>query len=759
MKKKMFLGLCSIALISLSVQNEVFAENSGIADGSEYQVPTEQSLTSEEPPLIEGQNGINMEEGKKEAREIEGKRLRDIFDYYIALEVATQLNKTVSDQVTVEELLSIKSIKISLYPKELSLRGVNNLQNLEELNLQDKALKQNQLSYLDGLTNLKKLNLSNSSITDINPLGSLTSLEELHLSGNKEITDISALSTLSNMKKISLFRTGVTNIDALIHMPSLTRIWMDGNTDDIDALSSLPQLEELQIGLSTKVDEKLQVIGGLTSLKRLDLSNSLISDVTPLLNLKELDELNLTENPIADASLLSGMSNLKYLNIIGTGTSDISFLGNLINLNSLYLNANGISDISILSQLVNLETLQLFNNKVSDVTPLSTLTNLKTLGLEKNDVSDISMLSGLTNIEQLWVGYNHITDVSVLDQFDKLISRTISGQTLNLPEQTATNGEVSFDLPNLVGENNEIVNYRSFSHDGWIQDNRAQWTNLDSSVTELTVNFGTAGKLSGTITIPVNHMESTIRTETYFINKDHYVIGGIIDNPDIKLVKLFVNDEEVSSTRPLRDGTFELPTNNKINSLEDDVKVVGYDRSGNVVDNIDVALAEGEILLTASDFTVYESTSITGTVDLIIDEVGLEINGVEQSKVSPRLGNYQFEIGSNDIYDEEDEVYVVGYENGVEVKRVKVAVSMPVIDATINEFTVGEDSNVTGTVSSNVKKVRIFINRRGYTIRDVEADGTFSVSGSAIRATTDIVEIAFMNESGEIIEKQPVTLK
>ena len=74
--------------------------------------------------------------------------------------------------------------------------------------------------------------------------------------------------------------------------------------------------------------------------------------------------------------------------------SDVSPLRNLKQLENLNLDANVIKDVSPLAELKRLEVLYLENNNISDVSPLAGLTNLERLDLRNNAISDFSLLSG-----------------------------------------------------------------------------------------------------------------------------------------------------------------------------------------------------------------------------------------------------------------------------------------------------------------------------------------------------------------------------
>lgn len=180
---------------------------------------------------------------------------------------------------------------------------------------------------------------------------------------------------------------------------------------DISALGSLVNLTSLN--LSENYISDIASLSNLTNLTSLNLGyNSYISDVSALSNLTKLTKLWLRHNQISDISALSGMTNLTELHLGVNCISDLSVLSNLTNLTELHLDGNTFNDISVLSGLTNLETLCMSHCNISDISVLSSLTNLRGLDISSTNVSDISVLSNLTNLYYLYLPHENITDYS-----------------------------------------------------------------------------------------------------------------------------------------------------------------------------------------------------------------------------------------------------------------------------------------------------------------------------------------------------------
>ena len=154
---------------------------------------------------------------------------------------------------------------------------ISDVEPLTDLGLSWK-LNISDLTGLEHMVNLTKLDLQNNKISDLSPLASLTNLTWLHLKYNKMI-DVSPLASLTNLNWLNL---------------------QDNQISDLSPLASL------------------------TNLAWLNLQKNQISDLSPLASLTNLTELNLTNNNISDLSQLAPLTNLTVLTLSRNEISDLS---------------------------------------------------------------------------------------------------------------------------------------------------------------------------------------------------------------------------------------------------------------------------------------------------------------------------------------------------------------------------------------------------------------------------------------------------
>ena len=190
-----------------------------------------------------------------------------------------------------------------------------------------------------------------------------------------------------------------------------------------------------------------------TNLKRLELHNSPIDDLTPLANLKKLREITIWDSKLDDLTPLAGLIQLEFLAIQNfrarNQISDLTPLSGLIQLEYLYTSDNEISDLTPLTGLTNLVDLGLSHNQISDITPLAGLTQLIHLAISANQISDITPLTGLTNLQFLELQLNPVVDITPLARLTELKGAILGGNEISdLTPLTGLTNLLALDLDN-----------------------------------------------------------------------------------------------------------------------------------------------------------------------------------------------------------------------------------------------------------------------------------------------------------------------
>lgn len=168
--------------------------------------------------------------------------------------------------------------------------------------------------YSGRLERLTCLNAESKGIKNLSGLEKAIKLSSLNLGCNRGLSNISALAGLP-LKELRLSNTGVSDFSP-ISDKSLQRLYLnDLGLQNIDFLSSLKQLTELEI-LNNKISD-LSPLKSCTKLTRLYAGYNKISDIKPLIALKKLSTLKLWYNQISDVTPLLELKALNHLYIAG----------------------------------------------------------------------------------------------------------------------------------------------------------------------------------------------------------------------------------------------------------------------------------------------------------------------------------------------------------------------------------------------------------------------------------------------------------
>lgn len=149
---------------------------------------------------------------------------------------------------------------------------------------------------------LTTLNISNSSITSVAALASLTKLERLMIS-NTGVTTLTPLANLT-IRQLLTENTAIVSINELrgTRLAKCIRQWnCPIVTDGYDLLGEMPQLEEVTINGDESTDK------------------SLVLDLSPLANAQNLVWLDVGDVGVQDIHFVSRLPNLRYL-LIATAT-------------------------------------------------------------------------------------------------------------------------------------------------------------------------------------------------------------------------------------------------------------------------------------------------------------------------------------------------------------------------------------------------------------------------------------------------------
>ena len=182
------------------------------------------------------------------------------------------------------------------------------------------SVTQEDITNIGKLTNLTDLTITwrDLSSRDLSPLANLIKLEKLTIrcpnSKNQQLDFLQNLTFLHGLKMSDVYMETVPSLSASASMTSL-ELSRDGILD-ASALNDMTNLETLNL-----CDNKIQDISFLSSmskLKELNISKNSIQDEAPLLNLSELEVLKVDtigDEGTSALAILQAMPNLRYLRL------------------------------------------------------------------------------------------------------------------------------------------------------------------------------------------------------------------------------------------------------------------------------------------------------------------------------------------------------------------------------------------------------------------------------------------------------------
>ncbi|HAS41853.1 MAG TPA: hypothetical protein DCS93_15340 [Microscillaceae bacterium] len=234
-----------------------------------------------------------------------------------------------------------------------------------------------------------------------------------------------------NKSKKNLFRyipNGLRELSSLrsLHLGEHTINWPESYVGVFESITTLEILD-----LSNSLIKDISFLAPLTNLKRLDLGTNFIDDIGELVSLTKLQYLNVSGNKISKIDSIFSFNDIIFLDLSHNQVSDISFLAPLKNLKVLRLNRNQVRDIRILSKLTDLQDLYLSYNQINDYSFLSSLKGLQSLYLSSNQINDIDFLSDLIGLRRLDLSYNEIGDIHTLNSLKYLQSLDLSSNQIS----------------------------------------------------------------------------------------------------------------------------------------------------------------------------------------------------------------------------------------------------------------------------------------------------------------------------------------
>lgn len=260
--------------------------------------------------------------------------------------------------------------------RAVNLEALSRLPKLTTLVLDHCGLTESDLPTIaQHAPQLTTLNISNSGITSVAALASLTKLERLMIS-NTGVTTLTPLANLT-IRQLLTENTAISSINELrgTRLVKCIRDWACPIvTDGYDVLGEMPQLEQVNI------------VG-------MEGTQELVLDLSPLANARNLRWVQVGYVGVQDINFVSSLPNLQYL-LIATSNLTSMMIGDATLPESLvYLDFGGNRITSLeelhLERLQKLEYISLHANFITDFSPMEQCTATETWITDQQDPANL----------------------------------------------------------------------------------------------------------------------------------------------------------------------------------------------------------------------------------------------------------------------------------------------------------------------------------------------------------------------------------
>lgn len=338
----------------------------------------------------------------------------DIFTYYVDVDVENPTKEQL------HQVAGILEIDLSEQEDISNIEALSQIQNLKKLNLSKTSVSA--IEPLYELRDLTWLDLSYTKVNSLRPLENNHSLQYLNIS-NSQIESIAALEEASSLNKLCMDNTPISQIEPIMGLSGLRDLRADNTqipqSDFEGYIISNPrclcvyQTESLQNWWNTLSSTWQDVFMKLQKWDNKPNTNELHQ-------LIKSTEFSIENNRnIETIKELEGFVFLKKLNISGTQVSDVSSLVKLSRIHSLDLSQTPILNLDVLAELPLLKSVIISNTQISYLDWVAELTKLQVLDISGTQIKNLKALSSLYMLETL-IAYN--TRISNLKPLNELVS-------------------------------------------------------------------------------------------------------------------------------------------------------------------------------------------------------------------------------------------------------------------------------------------------------------------------------------------------
>ncbi|NQZ76148.1 MAG: hypothetical protein HRT61_08565 [Ekhidna sp.] len=269
----------------------------------------------------------------------------------------------------------------------------------------------------------------------------IANIDSIGLNDPLTFDDLTPLLALKNLQVLDISNTQVSDLEPLRHTKNLRKlIARQTNLISLNGLQYLEQLTTLDLASSTVVD--ISAIAALQSLKYLNLSNTSIVSFESLRSLSGLDSIDLSQTTFSDLSSLEGNAGLKTLRLKNTSLTSTAGLSALTDLEYLDLSYSNITSLEGLQKHPSLKKLFINGTNINDLSSLEQANKLRKIYADFSQVTEETASRHMAEYPKVLVVTN---------------SEEIRKWWSNLPSAWITHFEIAYGL--TAPSNEELIKF------------------------------------------------------------------------------------------------------------------------------------------------------------------------------------------------------------------------------------------------------------------------------------------------------------
>ena len=307
-------------------------------------------------------------------------------------------------------LLQLKEIDVHNNRRIKNVQPLSFLAHIRKLNISGTSVQQ--LNGLEGLGGLRELNAGKTAISNLEPLKNLKNMKSISIE-NTEVSNLLPLANNSNLSIIYADGSKVSKKNVLrfnqqlphclvVYQTKTLRFWWKNLTKDwqdifrsqieIDKIPTKEQLQQLAglRKLNIRNDLKINSLESLSvfeNLQELYIDNTAIQDISPLFGLKKLETLAVRNSPLTEIDGIDELQRLKKLDFSNTSIENLEAIQNLSHLQSLNISGTRVKSLKPLQHLTQLKELFINNTRIGTLKHINQLTQLKLLRCNNSSIN------------------------------------------------------------------------------------------------------------------------------------------------------------------------------------------------------------------------------------------------------------------------------------------------------------------------------------------------------------------------------------